>query len=75
MTRSFTMNKPCSVSMATWRQKQMTSNDVSITAPPKVSHPKRVSSGAGQASSKLLRHLAVGDWDLAPKLKGEELET
>ena len=29
---------------------------------PKVSHPKRVSSGSGQASSKLLCHLGVGGW-------------
>lgn len=33
VTRSFTMSKPCSVSMATWSQRQMPYNDIFIMPP------------------------------------------
>lgn len=52
MTRSFTMNKPRSVSMATWRQKQMTSDDVSIICSPK-SHTLK---GSAQGQVRLLQN-------------------
>lgn len=71
MTRSFTMNKLCSVTMATWSQRQMPYDDVAIIFSI-TSHPKRTGSGEGQGSSwTTLPHLDLGGWDLRPNSEGK----
>lgn len=66
--RSFTMNEPRSVSMATWSQRQTPYDEVSIISP--ILHPKRARSGAGQASSfKVLPQWGARSWEVGIQLQ------